>query len=109
MRYIAERYVLRKVPQITVYFWVIKILTTALGESTSDYLVYSINPYVAVGLGAVGFAIAMAFQLRARRYNPWIYWFAVTMVAVFGTMAADVVHIALGVPYEISTAFFATV
>jgi uncharacterized membrane-anchored protein len=99
---------LRKVPQIITLFWVIKILTTALGESTSDYLVYSINPYVAVGLGAVGFAVAMALQLRTRRYNPWIYWFAVTMVAVFGTMAADVVHIALGVPYIISTVFFAT-
>jgi len=97
----------RKVPEITIYFWIIKLLTTALGESTSDYLVHRIDPVMAVVLGFIGFAIAMVLQFVARRYKPWIYWFAVTMVALFGTMAADVVHIVLKVPYEISTGFFA--
>ncbi len=99
---------MRKVPTITIFFWIVKILTTALGESTSDYLVYSINPYVAVGIGAIGFAAAIALQFWTRKYNAWIYWFAVTMVAIFGTMAADVVHLVLGVPYLYSTIFFAT-
>jgi uncharacterized membrane-anchored protein len=97
----------RKVPAITALFWVVKILTTALGESLSDYLVFAIDPYVAVGFGALGFAVALALQFRARKYNAWIYWFAVTMVAVFGTMAADVTHVVLGVPYPYSTGFFA--
>ncbi len=97
----------RKVPAITGIFWIVKILTTALGESVSDYLVYSINPYVAVGLGALGFSVALAWQFRVREYNAWVYWFAVTMVAVFGTMAADVTHVVLGVPYLFSSAFFA--
>lgn len=97
----------RKVPAITALFWVVKVLTTALGESISDYLVFSINPYVAVGLGALGFAVALALQFRARKYNAWVYWFAVTMVAVFGTMAADVTHVVLGVPYLYSAGFFA--
>ena len=97
----------RKVPAITTLFWVVKVLTTALGESISDYLVFSINPYVAVGLGALGFAAALALQFRARKYNAWVYWFAVTMVAVFGTMAADVTHVVLGVPYLYSSGFFA--
>lgn len=97
----------RKVPAITALFWVVKLLTTALGESISDYLVFSIDPYVAVGLGALGFAVALALQFRARTYNAWIYWFAVTMVAVFGTMAADVTHVVLGVPYLYSASFFA--
>jgi len=97
----------RKVPAITALFWVVKILTTALGESISDYLVLSIDPYVAVGLGALGLALALALQFRARKYNAWIYWFAVTMVAVFGTMAADVTHVVLGVPYLYSAGFFA--
>jgi uncharacterized membrane-anchored protein len=97
----------RKVPAITVLFWIVKVLTTALGESVSDFLVYSINPYLAVGLGAFGFAIALALQFRSRTYNAWVYWFAVTMVAVFGTMAADVTHVVLGVPYLYSAAFFA--
>jgi uncharacterized membrane-anchored protein len=100
---------MRKVPEITIFFWIIKILTTALGESTSDYLVHQIDPVLAVVLGLIGFAIAMTFQFVARRYVPWIYWFAVTLVALFGTMAADVIHIVLKVPYAISTGFFAVV
>lgn len=98
---------MRKVPEILIYFWIIKVLTTALGESTSDYLVYHVDKYLAVGLGAVGFAVALALQLAVTRYVAWIYWLAVLMVAVFGTMAADVLHIVLGVPYLISTFFFA--
>lgn len=96
-----------KVPEVTLFFWIIKLLTTAVGESTSDYLVYAINPYIAVGLGALGLVIALGLQLSVRRYIPWVYWLAVVMVAVFGTMAADVVHIVLGVPYLISTIGFA--
>lgn len=97
----------RKVPEITVFFWIIKLLTTAMGESTSDYLVHQIDPVIAVILGAIGFGIAIILQFRTRKYIAWIYWLAVTMVAVFGTMAADVVHIVLGVPYWLSTISFA--
>ncbi len=104
---LLSRRTARKVPEVTVLFWIIKLLTTAMGESTSDFLVYHIDPYVAVVLGGIGLAAAMTLQLTTRRYVPWIYWLAVTMVAIFGTMAADVVHIVLGVPYLDSTAFFA--
>lgn len=99
--------VMRKVPEITLIFWTIKVLTTAMGEVTSDYLVYQINPVIAVALGGMGLAGAMALQFLARRYVPSIYWLAVVMVAIFGTMAADVLHIELGVPYLMSTTFFA--
>jgi len=99
----------RRVPRITGWFWVIKILTTALGEATSDFLVHQIDPVVAVALGALGLLLSLALQFSMRRYVPWVYWLAVAMVAVFGTMAADVVHIKLGVPYAASTAFFAVV
>jgi len=98
---------MRKVPEITLIFWMIKVLTTAMGEVTSDYLVYQINPVIAVTLGGMGLAGAMALQFLARRYVPSIYWLAVVMVAIFGTMAADVLHIELGVPYLMSTTFFA--
>jgi uncharacterized membrane-anchored protein len=97
-----------KVPaRITALFWAIKLLTTALGESTSDYLVHNVNPYVAVIGGFLAFVIAMTLQLRANRYVAWVYWLAVTMVAVFGTMAADVLHVEFGVPYVASTVLFA--
>jgi uncharacterized membrane-anchored protein len=98
--------VARKVPEVTLYFWIIKVLTTAMGESTSDYLVYHIDPYLAVALGAVGLVVALVLQFFVRRYIAWIYWLAVIMVAIFGTMAADVVHIVLHVPYLASTVFF---
>ncbi len=99
---------MRKVPEITVIFWIIKLLTTAMGESTTDYLVFQINPFVAVVLGCLGLAIALTLQLRVRRYIPWVYWLAVVMVAIFGTMAADVAHIVLGIPYLVSTVCFAS-
>jgi uncharacterized membrane-anchored protein len=98
---------MRKVPQITLLFWIVKILTTAMGESTSDFLVRTINPEIAVVIGFVAFAGALTLQFRAQKYNAWIYWFAVSMVAVFGTMAADVLHIGFGIPYLVSTIFFA--
>ena len=98
--------IITKVPEITAYFWIIKVLTTGMGETTSDYLVRHINPFIAVALGGIGFVIALALQFSARRYVAWVYWLAVIMVAVFGTMAADVLHIGLGVPYLISTIFF---
>jgi uncharacterized membrane-anchored protein len=98
---------IRKVPEIGVSFWVIKVLTTAIGEVTSDFLVRQINPVIAVGLGGVGLAVALAVQFLAPRYIAAIYWFAVVMVAIFGTMVADVLHVEFGIPYLVSTAFFA--
>lgn len=97
-----------KVPaRIAAIFWAIKLLTTAFGESTSDYLVHTVNPYLAVIGGFLAFVVAMVLQLRTDRYVPWIYWLAVSMVAVFGTMAADVTHIEFGVPYPVSSLLFA--
>jgi uncharacterized membrane-anchored protein len=96
-----------KVPQIALLFWVVKLLTTAMGESTSDWLVHRFNPYLAVIGGFAVFVVALVIQFRTTRYVPWAYWLAVTMVAVFGTMAADVLHIQFGVPYVASTIFFA--
>jgi uncharacterized membrane-anchored protein len=96
-----------RVPAVTVVFWVTKGLTTGMGESSSDYLVHRLPPVLAVALGAIALAGALALQFAARRYVPWIYWLAVAMVGVFGTMAADVLHVGLGVPYLVSTVFFA--
>jgi uncharacterized membrane-anchored protein len=96
-----------RVPEITVYFWIIKALSTAMGESTSDYLVHVMPPVAAVALGFLGFLAALALQLRMRRYLAWTYWFAVVMVGVFGTMAADVLHVGFGVPYIASSALYA--
>ncbi|HET9174304.1 MAG TPA: hypothetical protein VFN56_03420 [Candidatus Saccharimonadales bacterium] len=99
---------LRKVPEITAIFWVTKLCTTAMGEATSDFLANTINPYIAVMIGFVVFIFSIWLQFRTKRYLPAVYWFTVAMVAVFGTMAADVLHKQFGVAYAVSTAFFAT-
>ena len=103
---INAKYIARKVPELTIYFWIIKLLSTALGESTSDYLVFHINPYIDVFLGGAGLIISFVLQFWVKKYIAWIYWLTVVMVAIFGTMAADVLHVALGVPYIASTIFF---
>jgi uncharacterized membrane-anchored protein len=103
----ARADLLCKVPQVVVLFWVTKALTTAFGESASDWMVHALPPVLAVLIGFVVFCIALGLQLRAPQYSAWRYWFAVSMVGVFGTMAADVLHVGLGVPYAASTVLFA--
>jgi uncharacterized membrane-anchored protein len=98
-----------RVPQITVYFWVIKALSTAFGEASSDFLVRKLHPIPAVGLGFVMFCGALALQFSRHRYIAWSYWLAVAGVGVFGTMAADVLHVGFHVPYIASSLLYAVV
>lgn len=96
-----------RVPAVTAYFWVIKALSTAMGESTSDWSVHAINPVIAVLLGFAGFVLALSLQFWVRRYVAWTYWLAVCAVGVFGTMCADVLHVRFSVPYVVSSALYA--
>lgn len=95
-----------KVPEVTVYFWIIKVLTTGMGETASDYLAHLLGPIPAVGVGGLALVASLVVQFSVRRYVAWVYWTAIVMVSVFGTMAADVLHVGLGVPYAVSTPFF---
>jgi len=97
------------VPEITVLFWVVKVLTTGMGETTSDFFVLRYSPVPVVLIGFAVFAAALVLQFGVKRYVPAVYWFTVAMVSVFGTMAADVAHRVLGVTYLLSTAAFAIV
>jgi uncharacterized membrane-anchored protein len=81
-----------RVPAITAWFWIAKILTTGAGETTSDFLGHHFEPPLVAGAGVVFLVGALALQFRMRRYVAWTYWLAVSMVAVFGTMFADVLH-----------------
>jgi uncharacterized membrane-anchored protein len=101
------QYRFSKVPKITIFFWILKILTTAMGEAFADFMALNYSPVLAGVVGTGLFVLAMVLQFRAKRYNAWIYWFAVSMVAVFGTLAADGMHIKLHVPYSESSTFFA--
>jgi uncharacterized membrane-anchored protein len=97
-----------KVPEIAALFWVIKVVSTAMGEALSDFLDGGAGLWPVVGVLAalIVFVVALRLQLGSPRYNPALYWFAVGMVATFGTMAADSSHQAFGIPYYVSSAFW---
>ncbi len=102
------RPLLTKVPQITVYFWIIKVLCTTVGETAADFLNVNLN-FGLTGTSIVTgvlLVIALVAQLRTDRYRPGRYWTAVTLVSVFGTLVTDNLTDALGVPLEVSTVVF---
>lgn len=100
---------LNKVPAVTLGFWVIKILSTTVGETGADYLT------VDAGLGAgpvraimaLLLGVALFMQLRTRRYAPWLYWLSVVLVSIVGTQVTDFLTDSLGVSLYLSTACFA--
>jgi uncharacterized membrane-anchored protein len=94
-----------KVPEVLLVFWVIKLLTTGIGETASDFMgTHSLVLAGVVGIG--GFALALGLQLRAETYHPLRYWVTVLMVATFGTMIADGPHVALGTPYYVDSMLY---
>jgi uncharacterized membrane-anchored protein len=95
-----------KVPEITVIFWVLKLLTTGMGEAMSDFLGQKSVPLAAV-VGIFGIWFSLRLQLRAREYRAPVYWFAVMMVAIFGTMVADGLRDGASLSYDVTTPFFA--
>ncbi|MEJ3404358.1 hypothetical protein WDJ51_06415 [Rathayibacter sp. YIM 133350] len=98
---------LQRVPELSALFWIVKLLTTGVGETFSDFLVKAYEPVVVVLLAALVFAACFGIQFSAKRYVAWRYWLFVSVVAVFGTMVADVTHIVLDVPYLLSSIVFA--
>ncbi|HEY1833030.1 MAG TPA: hypothetical protein VGG08_01230 [Solirubrobacteraceae bacterium] len=95
-----------KVPEITLLFWVLKLLTTGMGEAMSDFLGQQSVP-LAGAIGIFGLVYAIRRQMRAPAYSAPTYWFAVMMVAIFGTMAADGIHDGAKIPYAVTTPLFA--
>lgn len=97
-----------KVPEITVIFWLVKVLTTGMGEAASDFLGQQSVP-LAGAIGVFGLFFALRAQLRTREYRARVYWTAVLMVAVFGTMVADGLRDGAGISYGVTTAFYSVV
>jgi uncharacterized membrane-anchored protein len=100
---------LNKVPEVTLYFWVIKIMATTVGETAADFLNTNLN------LGLTNTSILMAAllvaalvgQFRKDRYVPWIYWVAVVLISVVGTLITDNITDHFGVPLQVTTTIFA--
>jgi uncharacterized membrane-anchored protein len=102
---------LNKVPEVTVYFWIIKVLCTTVGETAADFLNIDLGfglTGTSVATGVV-LAVVMVFQFRATRYVPGLYWTAVALVSVFGTLVTDNLTDNLGVPLPASTLIFSVV
>ena len=101
-----------KVPAVIVpLFWLIKIITTGVGEASSDFMVQHWDIGLAAALTGIVTIFALAVQLRGDRYHPQTYWFAVTMIAIFATVASDVFSPysggPLNVPIQLVTAGYA--
>ena len=94
-----------KVPQITLSFWIIKILCTTVGETGADFLVVDAGLGLRVTLAAMStlLALALVMQLHTRRCTPWIYWLTVVLVSIVGTQITDLLTDGLGVPLAVST------
>lgn len=99
---------LSKVPQITLYFWIIKVLCTTVGETASDFLNVNLN------LGLKGTSVVMGIlllivliiQIKTKKYIPAVYWLTVVLISVFGTLVTDILTDSIGVPLEYSTILF---
>jgi len=105
---VMNRRVLNKVPEVTIFFWIIKILCTTVGESAADFLNYNLNWGLTVTSIVTGvlLAIVLTIQMSLRRYVPAVYWLTVALVSVFGTLVTDNLTDNLGVPLEVSTIVF---
>ena len=103
------RRLLNKVPEITLFFWIIKILCTTVGETAADFL----NDNLGFGLTGTSFVVGalllvtLVVQFRARTYVPWIYWLAVVLISVVGTLISDNLVDNLGVALRTTTIIFA--
>lgn len=102
-------HMLNKVPEVTLAFWVIKIMATTVGETGADYLAVHVGLGTAItgGIMAALLVAALLVQLRSRRYVPWIYWLTVVLVSVVGTQITDALTDGLDVSLYASTAAFA--
>lgn len=99
---------LNKVPEVTLYFWIVKIMATTVGETGADFLNFGLN------FGLTGTSLVMAgllsvflfMQLRARKYVPWLYWVNVVLISIVGTLITDNLVDNFGVALETTTALF---
>ena len=102
------RRMLNKVPEITLYFWFIKVLCTTVGETAADYL----NTTLGLGLSGTSYVMsgvligALIFQFASDRYRPGIYWLSVVLISVVGTLISDNLVDGYGVPLQTTTIIF---
>lgn len=102
---------LNKVPEVTLTFWLIKMMSTTVGETAADFLIFNLHLGLTVTslLMGVLLIVTLLIQVRATGYAPWKYWLAVVLVSIFGTLVTDNLTDQVGVPLAISTSVFTVV
>lgn len=99
---------LNKVPEVTLYFWMIKIMATTVGETAADFLIFNLQFGLTVTSVVMG-ALLLGFlfmQVRARQYQPWLYWVAVVLISIVGTLITDNLVDHFGVSLQMTTLAF---
>lgn len=104
----VKRTVLSKVPEVTAFFWIIKVLCTTVGETAADFLNVNLNLGLTITSIIMGilFAVALFVQFKTKKYIPAVYWITVAFISVFGTLVTDNLSDNLHVPLEYSTILF---
>ena len=108
MNALQIRQTLNKVPEVTMYFWIIKVLCTTVGETAADYLNATLHfglTGTSLVMGVLLIAVLL-FQFKAKKYIPSIYWLAVVLISIVGTLITDNLTDKLGVPLEMTTLAF---
>ncbi|CAN5686084.1 hypothetical protein BH11PAT2_BH11PAT2_04020 [soil metagenome] len=103
--------ILSKVPEVTLFFWIIKVLCTTVGETAADFLNVNLNLGLTLTSVIIGvlFLGALFTQFKTKKYTPVVYWLTVILISVFGTLVTDNLSDNLHVPLEYSTIFFAII
>jgi uncharacterized membrane-anchored protein len=99
---------LNKVPAVTLFFWIIKVMATTVGETGADFLIFNVKLGLTTTSWLMGgvLVVALAAQISARRYIPWLYWVAVVLISIVGTLITDNLTDNFGVPLQTSTLVF---
>ncbi|MGY3884945.1 membrane protein [Aeromonas aquatica] len=97
-----------KVPEVTLIFWIIKMMSTTVGETAADYLIFQQHLGLTLTSALMGtlLVVVLALQIKAVRYEPWRYWLAVVLVSIFGTLLTDNLTDRVGIPLWLSTSVF---
>lgn len=105
----SPREMLNKVPEVTIWFWIIKVLATTVGETAADFMsdTLGLGLTVTTAFMSVALVAALVWQFRSRRYVPGIYWLAVVLISIVGTLFTDNLVDGLGVPLQATTIGFA--
>lgn len=97
-----------KVPEVTLIFWLVKMMSTTVGETAADFLIFNLHFGLlwTSAIMLIGLIVTLWIQITATRYTPWKYWLAVVMVSIFGTLITDNLTDQWHVPLAVSTGLF---